>query len=104
LASPPATPSTCQVTAVFAALETTAVNFCVVAILMEALGGSTDTVMVWPCGFCGLDWTVPQPQAANATALIAAMDKVLPRRARMLKAILILPPIGEALQDSSSEE
>ena len=91
LASPPATPSTCQVTAVLEALETTTVNICVVEILIEAVGGSTETVTLWACGFCGLDCTVPQPQAASVTTKIAAMDEILPRRAKLLEAIYLCP-------------
>lgn len=87
VASPPATPSTCQVTVVLAALETTAVNFCVVATLMETVGGSTETVTVCPCGFCGFDCTVPHPQTPDTATKIAAIDEILPRRTRLLKII-----------------
>jgi hypothetical protein len=86
-ASPPATPFTCQVTAMLEVFETWTLNFIVLEICTEALAGSTmiDTLC------CADDWIWPHPQIARTTSKSSAIDTILRVRPELRESMYIFP-------------
>ena len=94
VASPPATPFTCHVTAVLVVFKTVAVNGLLAPTCTVALVGATDTVI--PGGGVSVDLTFAHPHAAKATSSNAALapkfDKKLRFCAVRRKFINSYPP------------